>query len=267
MMRLVIWAWSTCWISCMTGSSGLTWLHRQRSMLGSVAHVLLSKAGSQKPPQKHHGHASSRAGPPWLPVSGTWEGPGRECSSSHRSLHQVCPGICHQDPDHSNDCQNPMGQVHCPLQVAQKDPHRSSMKLQKLVGGWPLWVDGDTESADQSVPSANQWPVWKIQFHPDQYAWDLTQGKEVRVEESHWNVGSCIQLHPEFSYVVQPLLSHVWQTTSSSHWCHAWFGPMHNHRAKHVQVCSENQEAHLVGSEKGWGISDQRSATTQMKLW
>ena len=28
-----------------------------------------------------------------------------------------------------NDCQNPMGQVHCPLWVTQKDPHRSRSKL------------------------------------------------------------------------------------------------------------------------------------------
>ena len=156
--------------------------------------------------------------------------------------------------------------VHCPLWVTQKDPHGSRMKFWESVGGWPLWADGDMESADQSIPSTNQWPVWKIQFHPDQYAWYFTQGKEVRVEESHWNVGSCIQLHLEFSYRVQPLLSPVWETTLSSHWCHAWFGSMHNHRAKYNQVCSENQGLHLMGSEKGWGISGQRSAMTQMKL-
>ena len=33
-------------------SSGLAWLHRQRSMSGNVAHVLLSKLGSKKPPSK-----------------------------------------------------------------------------------------------------------------------------------------------------------------------------------------------------------------------
>ena len=64
MIRLGIWAWSTCRISCMTGFSGFAWLHRQRSMLGNVAHVLLSKPDSKKPPQKQHGHTSSRAGPP-----------------------------------------------------------------------------------------------------------------------------------------------------------------------------------------------------------
>ena len=49
-MRLVIWAWSACLTSCVTGSSGLTWLHRKKNTLGSVAHVLLSKPGSQKLP-------------------------------------------------------------------------------------------------------------------------------------------------------------------------------------------------------------------------
>ena len=43
----------------------------------------------------------------------------------------------------------------------------------------------------------------------------LPKEKGVRVEESHWNIGSCVQLHPEFSYRGQPLLFHVWQTTSS----------------------------------------------------
>ena len=52
MMRLVIWAWSTCLTSCVTGSSGLTWLPRHKSTSGSVAHVLLSKPGSQKLPSK-----------------------------------------------------------------------------------------------------------------------------------------------------------------------------------------------------------------------
>ena len=51
-MRLVIWAWNTCLISCMTGSSGLEWLPRQRSTSGSVTHILLSKPGSQILPLK-----------------------------------------------------------------------------------------------------------------------------------------------------------------------------------------------------------------------
>ena len=38
-MRLVIWAWSTCSISYMTGSSGLAWLLRQENTLGNVTHA------------------------------------------------------------------------------------------------------------------------------------------------------------------------------------------------------------------------------------
>ena len=52
MMRLVIWAWSACLTSCDTDSSGLAWLHRQKSTSGSVTCVLLSKPGSQKLPSK-----------------------------------------------------------------------------------------------------------------------------------------------------------------------------------------------------------------------
>ena len=37
---------------------------------------LALKPGSPKTPQKHHGHTSSRACPPRLPVPGTWEGSG-----------------------------------------------------------------------------------------------------------------------------------------------------------------------------------------------
>ena len=48
MTRWVIWAWSTCLTSCVTGFSGLAWLPRQKSTLGSVTYVLLSKPGSQK---------------------------------------------------------------------------------------------------------------------------------------------------------------------------------------------------------------------------
>ena len=51
-MRLVIWAWSACLTSCMIGSSGLAWLPRVKSTSGSVACVLPSKHGSQRPPSK-----------------------------------------------------------------------------------------------------------------------------------------------------------------------------------------------------------------------
>ena len=49
-MRLVIWAWSTCLISCMTGSSGLTWLLRQENASRSAICALPSKPGSPRPP-------------------------------------------------------------------------------------------------------------------------------------------------------------------------------------------------------------------------
>ena len=50
----------------------------------------------------------------------------------------------------------------------------------------------------------------KDSIHSDQHAWDPTQGKEVGVEGSHWNIGPCIQLHSKLSHGVQPLLPHVW---------------------------------------------------------
>ena len=103
MMRLVIWAWSTCLISWQVllalhgcPGKGACWEVSPMSCFQSQA--------AKSSPQKHHGHTSSRAGPPWLSVPGTWEGPGWECSGGHRPFHQVCPGICNQDPNHPNDC-------------------------------------------------------------------------------------------------------------------------------------------------------------------
>ena len=53
-MRLVIWAWSTstCLISCVTGSSRITWLLRQENTFGSVMHAFPPKPASPKPPLK-----------------------------------------------------------------------------------------------------------------------------------------------------------------------------------------------------------------------
>ena len=78
----------------------------------------------------------------------------------------------------------------------------------------------------------------------------LTQGEEVRVEEPHWDVVSCIQLHPKLSYRVQPLLPHVWETTSPSNRCSTWFGPTYNPGAKHFKVCPEDTETCQVGSKE-----------------
>ena len=85
-----------------------------------------------------------------------------------------------------------MEQIYCPLWSTQKDFNQSGMKLLESVGGWPLWVDGGVEDMDQSISSTDQWSMWEVQLYSDQYAWDFAQGKEVRVEEPHWNIGSCI---------------------------------------------------------------------------
>ena len=72
----------------------------------------------------------------------------------------------------------------------------------------------------------------------------LPKGKEVRVEEPHWNVGSCIQLYLKLCYRVQPLLPHVWETTSPSSGCNTLFGPtcttMEPNVSKFVQKLREH---------------------------
>ena len=122
---------------------------------------------------------------------------------------RYAPGVCNQDPNSSDHGKDPVGQVHCPLWSSRKNTHWSGTQFWESVGGWPLCVDGSAKDMDQPVLSTDQWSMWKIQFHPDQYAWDPTQGKEVRVEGSHWNIGPCIQLHSKLSHRVQPLLPHV----------------------------------------------------------
>ena len=60
------------------------------------------------------------------------------------------------------------------------------------------------------------------------------------MKEPHWNIGSCIQLYLKFSYRVQLLLPHVWETTlpSTTH----GFGPctiMEPNTSKFVQKIRE----------------------------
>ena len=52
MMRLVIWAWSTCLTSCVIGSSGLAWLPRQRAPR-EVLPMSAFKARQPKAPLKN----------------------------------------------------------------------------------------------------------------------------------------------------------------------------------------------------------------------
>ena len=67
----------------------------------------------------------------------------------------------------------------------------------------------------------------------------LPKEKKSRVEKPHWNIGICIQLYPKLSHRVQPLLPHVWQTTSPSSRCGTWFGSMYHHGAKHFKIYSK----------------------------
>ena len=191
MMRLATWAWSTCWISCMTGSSGLTWLHSWRSMSGNVAHVLPSKPGSKKPPSKTLWPHTSRAGPPWLLVTGTWEGPGRECSGSHRSFTRYAqayvtkPKLPKWMPKpYGTSSLSTMGYLKRSLQI----------KVENLkVSWWPTSVSWCRHRKCRlAIPSANQWPVWRFNSTLINMLGTLPNWKEVRVKKSHWNIGSCI---------------------------------------------------------------------------
>ena len=78
----------------------------------------------QSPSWKYHGHTSFRACPPWLPVSGIWQTFGGECSGGNRPFHLIHSSVCYLSPNCPDHCQNPMGQVHCPFWVTQKDPIR-----------------------------------------------------------------------------------------------------------------------------------------------
>ena len=55
-----------------------------------------------------------------------------------------------------------------------------------------MQIDGSAEDTDQPISSADQWSMQKNQFHSDQYAWNLTQGKEVRVEN---HVGTLVHAY------------------------------------------------------------------------
>ena len=78
----------------MTGSFGLAWLHRLRSISGNVACFLLSRPGRKKPPLKISWPLILyRVGAPWLLVSGAWEGPGRAWKKMFWWLQTISPGM------------------------------------------------------------------------------------------------------------------------------------------------------------------------------
>ena len=147
-----------------------------------------------------------------------------------------------------------MGQIYCPLWATWEDPVRSRPKLWESGGGWPLWADGNTKDMDEPVPSANQHLAWEVYLYSDWYAGNVTPREEIRVKEPHWNIGSCLQLHPQLSYRVQPLLSHVWKTTSPSNSCYTWLSTTYNNSTKHLKIHTKNERVSKPGSEEGWSL-------------
>ena len=57
------------------------------------------------------------------------KGPEEKCSGDHRPFHQVCSGICNENPNSTNDGRDPMGQIYCPLWSTRKDSYQSGTKL------------------------------------------------------------------------------------------------------------------------------------------
>ena len=110
-------AWSHVWqvLLALYGCSG-EGAHREELPMFSFQSQIAKSAS-----WNYHGHSSSGAGPPWSPMPGTWEGPGRKCSGDHRPFHQVCSGICNKNPNSTNDSEHSMGQIYCPLWSTQKD--------------------------------------------------------------------------------------------------------------------------------------------------
>ena len=89
-MRSVIWAWSACLTSCMTGSFDLIWLPSQRN---TKCHLCLAfKARQPKAPLKNimTMHPLELVHLDYL------------CLEAGKG--QVHPDICNQDPNFLNDC-------------------------------------------------------------------------------------------------------------------------------------------------------------------
>ena len=76
-------------------------------------------------------------------------------------------------------------------------------------------------------------------FHSDWYAVNITPREEIRLEEPHWGVSPCLQLHPEFSYRAQPLLPHVWEATPPPCGSHLSIGTTLSHCTYHFKVCTK----------------------------
>ena len=75
-----------------------------------------------------------------------------------------------------------------------------------------------------------------------------TPREEIRVEKPHWNVSPHLQLYPEFSYWVQPLLPHVWEITLAPSRCDPWFSTSHNYGTQHIKICAQDVGTCEMGS-------------------
>ena len=146
MMRLVTWAWNACWISCMTGSFGSHGCTGEGACWEMLPMSCFQSQTAKCPPQKHCGHTSPRVGPPQLLVSGAWEGPERKCSGGDRPFHQVCPGLCHKDPNCPNDYQWDKFIVHygLPRKILMDQGQNLESQLVadlcKLMGTQKVWT-------------------------------------------------------------------------------------------------------------------------------
>ena len=57
-------------------------------------------------------------------------------------------------------------------------------------------------------------------------------------------------ISPKIQLQGSALLPQAWETTSPSSTCNTWFGTMYHHRAKHFEICSEDEGICQVGSKK-----------------
>ena len=70
----------------------------------------------------------------------------------------------------------------------------------------------------------------------------LDPREEIRLEKPHWGVSPCLQLHPEFSYGVQPLLPHVKEATLPPSCCYFGIGATLSHGTYHFKFVQKLKE-------------------------
>ena len=139
------------------------------------------------------------------------------------------------DANHQNYQLNPMGQIYCPLSVTQKDPVRSRPKLFEsqlvadncmLMGTQKIQTSPHHPQNNGQCERFNSTLISKLGT--------LLPEKKLRVEKPHWNIGSCLQLHPKHSYGVQPLLSHEQKTTPPTNRCYTGPNTPNHYSIKYI---------------------------------